>query len=145
MRHYLFSGTMVFALCAASASGIAASQKPIAQPGANLSTDWIEDRQVDRVVGKGGFAVVNSDGTLARGKNVVSTGIKGTGFFVLFNSNIRRCVYSATSGEADRVTTPAATFVSAEGLAGHKRGVFLQTYDSTGTAAPESFHLLVTC
>ena len=92
------------------------------------------------------FAVVNSDGSLARGSAVSSAHLGfGPGTYeVIFSSNIAGCAYPATLG----LSTPGITLpgeIQVVNRAGNPNGVFVATYDSTGTSADRGFHLMVAC
>jgi hypothetical protein len=89
------------------------------------------------------FAVVNSNGTLARGFQVASSQILDTGLYeVIFNFDVTggayvACLGSSASGrEATGQITTAARIAT-------PNGVFVTTSDSTGTLANHSFHLAV--
>lgn len=95
------------------------------------------------------WAVVNDDGTLARGRNVASTRqVAGVGIYdVTFDSDVRNCSYVATVGRPDDVV----------GLGGFPivnrdptdpNGVRVFIADKTGlgpTFLPRPFHLQVEC
>lgn len=99
------------------------------------------------------WAVVNADGSLANGSShVVSTAQVGGGFFngtyeVIFDQNVSSCSYSATLGIPGNEFggSPSPGFVSTAGRSGNVNGVFVQTWDSTGTPTNESFNLAVFC
>jgi TolA-binding protein len=106
--------------------------------------------QVTDLQGQNNWAVVGSDGTVVRnsgaaGSVTVNHSTTGT-FEVLFSSkDVSGCSYQATLGDTG-TTVPAPTgFVSVSGDSGSVHGVIVQTYDSTPTAADESFHLYVSC
>ena len=113
------------------------------QPTAN---SWMQD-VVPGTPGVSGWAVVNSDGSLARGHNVTSViHTSGDAYYkVRFNSNVRRCEYNATIGYSGHSGDAPAAFVTVVGASASVEEVFVNTYNNTGTAAEESFHLNVTC
>src|SRR5439155_10908263 len=88
------------------------------------------------------FAVMNANGTLARG-NATSGGSGGsTGNYVIgFPERVSACAYSATLGSADGSAVPAghATVREADGR------VAVQTFDSGGNPTDLPFHLVVAC
>lgn len=91
-------------------------------------------------------AVVNADGTLARGRGVLSAAAQASAIYVvIFRYNIRSCAYVATIGLSG--STGFADFgeVTTVGQAGEPRGVFLTTADSAGRYSPRGFHLVVVC
>lgn len=91
------------------------------------------------------FAVVNGNGTLARGLGAVSASriVSGGSYQVIFNRNITKGAFVATIGlSADSgQEQPGQILVNLR--AGTTNGVFVQTSDSAGTNADRSFHLLV--
>jgi hypothetical protein len=93
------------------------------------------------------FAVVNSDGTLARGSGAVSaTMLFADGQYqVLFNQSINRGAFLATIGlSADSgEELPGEIVVNLR--VGTTNGVYVQTFNSVGEAQPSarSFHLAV--
>jgi len=91
------------------------------------------------------FAVVNANGTLARGQGTVSALRIGAGIYeVVFNRNVSRCAYVATIGDpAIGVGPPGEIGVASR--AGNANGVFLTTRDSAGALADRPFHLAVHC
>ena len=88
------------------------------------------------------FAVVNANGTLARG-NATSGGSGGsTGTYVVgFADAVGGCAFTATVGSSDGSSVPAgrATVHDAGGR------VAVQTYDASGAPADLPFHLIVAC
>ena len=93
------------------------------------------------------FAVVNSDGSLARGYGVASSAPDGSpgDFQVVFKRGLRKCAYVATLGSAGSTGGGPLGETDVVGLSGNKMGVFVQTRDSTGALAPSGFHLIVSC
>lgn len=93
------------------------------------------------------FAIVNSNGTLARGNGVVSTAGNITGFAgayeVVFNRNITGCSFGANLGDGGVNTFPGE--VSVTNRNGIANGVFVRTFNSSGVATNQSFHLTVDC
>jgi len=91
------------------------------------------------------FAVVDSNGNLARGSGAVSaTKLPATGEYqVIFNRRVNRGAFlstiglSADSGQSD----PGEIIVNLR--VGTTNGVFVQTSDSAGKDADRSFHLAV--
>jgi hypothetical protein len=96
------------------------------------------------------FAVVNTDGTLARGSHVVSTaklsGANGGTYQVIFDRTVSGCVYSANAG----VTTNGGSITDAVSVttatrAGNANGVFIFIHRHDGVTIDEPFHLIVYC
>lgn len=99
------------------------------------------------------WAVVNDNGTLANGSShVVATDLVSGGSFpgayeVVFDQNVSSCAYTASLGIPGNQFggDPPAGFISTAGRSGNTDGVFVQTWDTTGTATNESFSLAVFC
>jgi len=93
------------------------------------------------------WAVVNADGTFGRGKGVVSvTHTAGAGsYIVLFNKNVRSCMYVATIGLSGDSGTSLRGFITTVGAAVDVKGVFVTTDDTAGNPAERGFHLYVGC
>ncbi|HEY9823910.1 MAG TPA: hypothetical protein V6D19_00565 [Stenomitos sp.] len=91
------------------------------------------------------FAVINSNGTLARGNGVSSSTRLGTGIYqVIFTRNVTACTYNATVGQPGNGSTDGFAMTAAR--AGNVNGVFIDTRDAlTGNRNDRSFHLLVSC
>ncbi|BCL16157.1 hypothetical protein [Micromonospora sagamiensis] len=91
------------------------------------------------------FAVVRSNGVLARGQDVVSVTRYGVGQYeVLFNRVLSRGAYVATLGDSADCCVPANGEISVAPRLSITTGVFVQTRNSSGTAADRPFHLHVT-
>jgi hypothetical protein len=92
------------------------------------------------------FAVVNANGTTARGKGNRSSNRSSTGTYqVRFWRNIRGCGYTATIGLGGASGTSSPGEVTVVGEAASVTGVFVQTYNSAGTLTDRGFHLYVDC
>ncbi len=96
------------------------------------------------------IAVINTDGTKARGANVVSSqklsGANGGTYEVIFNRNVAGCGYVATigvTGNGGSVTTPVT--ITTATRAGNANGVFLFIHQTNGATIDEPFHLFVVC
>lgn len=95
------------------------------------------------------WAVVNVDGTLARGSGVVSTtfaDVDGV-YWVEFNRDVSQCAYVATAGEA--TTFPADDAITF-GVSPSDRSpneVYLIEFDTilNQDAYSSGFHLIVIC
>ena len=92
------------------------------------------------------WAVVNSDGTLAR----QSKGITGVvriapgQYRVFAEGDVRNCAYLATAGAAGLDIPPRTYADVAQGFF-DTRSAFVETYDSTGTRVDSDFHLAILC
>jgi hypothetical protein len=103
--------------------------------------------QESRITTSDRYAVVNANGTLARGFGVQSVShTAGTGsYIVFFNRNVRDCAYTATIGLGGASGTSARGFITTVGAAAGVRGVFVTTDDIAGNPAERGFHLFVSC
>ena len=89
------------------------------------------------------WAVVNSDGTLARGKGVtsISKPAATTGEYeVKFRQDVDRCAYSATFDH-----TSGFIFISLRDTNIGSREVGVTTLDRNGVVRNSPFHLIVNC
>jgi hypothetical protein len=88
------------------------------------------------------FAVVDADGTLVSGNNVDSVTHLATGQYeVVFNRNVSRCAYIATTKNAYSQAMQAYT------AGGHTsdRGVYVETKNQGGGLQDGPFNLVVAC
>jgi hypothetical protein len=93
------------------------------------------------------WAVVDgTTGDLDRGNGVTYTNKSDTGDYqVRFNKNVRNCVYIATVGLPGSLGVELPGQIGVAGENASVNGVWIDTYDSAGTEADRSFHLLVDC
>src|SRR4051812_21914736 len=90
------------------------------------------------------YAVVNSDGTLARGRRAVSATRLGTGSYeVVFRKDVRNCAFVGTIGLSGSLGASLPGEITVVGRAGNDRGVFVTTHSSGGASADLGFHLAV--
>src|SRR5688572_22705170 len=90
------------------------------------------------------FAVVDANGTLARGRKAVSATRLGTGVYeVVFRKDVRKGAYLATIGLSGAAGASLPGEITVVGRAGNDRGVFVTTHSSGGAAADLGFHLAV--
>jgi hypothetical protein len=90
------------------------------------------------------YAVVNADGSLARGFHAVSSANLGAGFYeVIFNQDVTRAAYTATIGSSATAGVEPTGEITVVGRSGAPNGVFITTSDSTGAYANRGFHLAV--
>jgi hypothetical protein len=92
------------------------------------------------------WAVVNSDGTLARQSNDI-TGVVHVAigqYRVFAKGDVRNCAYEATAGDAGLGVPPRTYADVAQGFF-DTRSAFVETYDSTGTRVDSDFHLAILC
>jgi hypothetical protein len=94
------------------------------------------------------WAVVNSDGTLARhSKDITGVVHVATGQYRVFaRGNVRNCAYVATGGNAGLAPPPRTYADVAQGFF-DTRSAFVETYDSTGTGTrvDSDFYLAILC
>ena len=92
------------------------------------------------------FAVINSNGTLARGRGVKSVSHLGTGTYqVLFNFDIDQCGFQFTLAQPSFSGSLPASTITGAGRVGTVNGIFVQTFNQSGTLADLPFHALITC
>jgi hypothetical protein len=90
------------------------------------------------------FAVVNADGTLARGFQANSSQRLATGQYeVIFAHDLTGSAYVATIGSSQTSGTEPTGEITVVGRAGAANGVFITTTDSAGVFADRGFHLAV--
>jgi hypothetical protein len=98
------------------------------------------------------WAVVNSDGTLARGSGVSSVEHTGAQYRVYFTRHVNGCAFTATIGRAGSTGTPTPGFLTVVGTGvpgpdgeALTKGVLVRTYQSSGAVGTIGFHLDVDC
>lgn len=92
------------------------------------------------------WAVVNADGTLARGTPGTTTSKVGTGAYeVVFTLDVHNAAFVAVLGLTGSSGTQPAGMVTTVGRAGNPNGVWLSTYNVSGTNTNQPFHLIVQC
>jgi hypothetical protein len=63
---------------------------------------------------------------------------------VIFNRDVRNCVFLATIGDAGAAAPPQGE-IATSALATNVNGVSVRTENSNGAAADRPFHLIVPC
>jgi len=93
-----------------------------------------------------GYAVVNADGTVARGaKGYSVTHAAGSGQYEVDTvSDVKTCTYSVTAGSAD-VLAPAPAIATAARKRENRSAIMVATYDGRGNHTDSGFHLIVRC
>jgi hypothetical protein len=110
-------------------------------PDVNVAPERRDDDDVSTM-----FAVVNADGTLARGARAVSAARLATGAYeVTFRKDVRKCAYVATIGLSGSAGSSLPGEITVVGRAGNDRAVFVTTHSSGGASADLGFHLAVLC
>lgn len=94
------------------------------------------------------WAVVETDGTLVRGRNVWRVAKLATGVYeVIFTGDVSQGVFVATIGRPEYATEPTGEITVALRCClsspETNKGVWVDTHDSTGAFADRAFHLLV--
>jgi hypothetical protein len=99
------------------------------------------------------WAVIERDASLVRGRNVLRTAKLDTGIYeVFFTGEVSNGAFVATIGRPGIATEPPGEITVAlrccPGLNpwtpfADNKGVWIQTFDSTGKPADRSFHLIV--
>jgi hypothetical protein len=95
------------------------------------------------------WAVLETDGSLVRGHNVWRVARLGTGVYeVFFTNDVSAGVFVATVGRPGIFTEPPSEITLALRASGpgpeFNKGVWIQTFNSSGLPADRAFHLLVT-
>jgi hypothetical protein len=135
----------IVALAAGAIVGAGAAQARGVQPG-SPAAPAVAGGRAAAAVAKGGFAVVDATGKLVRGRNAVSARLIFPGLYaVIFDSNIRSCAYIATLADPGSVNPGPVGQIGTVGLTTSVRGVFVETFDSTGVDSSLPFHLHVVC
>ena len=90
-------------------------------------------------------AVVTAGGTLRRGRGVSSVARVGQGRYqVIFNRDVRGCVYTATVGDPS-AAAPGHGSAVVGSVATIVNGVAVRTFNQQPNLADRSFHLIVSC
>ena len=91
------------------------------------------------------FAVVRIDGILVRGKGATGATQLGTGMYeVDFSRDVTQCGYTATLGDPG-ASSEGPGEISTASLDGNPKGVFVETFNSSGSLTSHDFHLQVAC
>jgi hypothetical protein len=92
------------------------------------------------------WAVVNSDGTLARGFHAASATHLATGTYqVTFDRDVTACAYTATIGLSGTSGSSSPGEITVVGRAGIPNALFIQTFDSAGALSDRGFHVHTNC
>ena len=93
------------------------------------------------------WIVVNSDGSKARaGCPTTTSDEEAEGQYeVIFNKSVANCAFEATLGLSGDLGDQPPGMVGVVGRASTDDGVWINTYDNTGAASDQGFHLVVTC
>jgi hypothetical protein len=92
------------------------------------------------------FAVVDSDGTFARGMGVTGAIHLETGVYeVDFVKNITACGYTATIGLSGTAGASDPGTVTVVGRSDNNKALYIQTFNAKGKPADLGFHAIVQC
>ena len=92
------------------------------------------------------WAVVDSSGSLSRGNNAETSSQEATGaYVVVFNQDVENCSFVAALGLTGSSGIAPAGYITVAGAAGVQDGVFVATYNTTGSFVNASFHVEVVC
>ena len=90
-------------------------------------------------------AVISNTGGAVRARGATSSARIGPGVYeVIFDRDVRNCVYVATLGD-ETAAGPGNGQISVTQAAPNVNGVRVRTRDSAGELADRSFHLVVSC
>jgi hypothetical protein len=142
----LAGSTGVVAVAAAVAGGAAARAQEEAlraQPPGPHDGILVDDAaELAIPSGQYGYAVVNSNGTLARGHHAVRSDRLAQGQYqVIFDSNVRHGAYIATIGLSGSTQFAAPGQITVAGRLNNINGVFITTSDAAGKPTDRGFHL----
>jgi hypothetical protein len=145
MKHSMRMG-VVLAGTALVVGGLASNGAFASGPAQPKDAGRASHATVGAVVASRVFAVVNSNGTLARGRGVTSVTRFGTGQYAIrFSRNIGACAWEGTIGLGVFGSSAAPGFITVQGLIGTNNGLFVTTHRTTGAAGDAPFHALVVC
>jgi hypothetical protein len=93
------------------------------------------------------WAVVEANGTLARGSGVTKTDQPfGIGTYeVIFNQNVFNCAYVTGLGDGGDTAAEYKGNVAVTHRDANVNGVFVRAFDATGALANQPFHMAVFC
>ena len=93
------------------------------------------------------FAVVDPDGSLARGRDATSASqLKDPGVYeVDFNKSVTACGYFLTIGLSGTTNVSNPGTVTVVGRSKNNKGLYIQTFDRKGHPANLGFHVIVQC
>ncbi|WDZ87380.1 hypothetical protein [Micromonospora cathayae] len=96
------------------------------------------------IPGSVSFAVVDANGTLARGSDAVSVTKYGPGQYqVIFNHDVSRSGYVATIGLSFDCCIPPSGEIGVASRLDTPNGVYVETRNSSGFPSDRGFHLIV--
>jgi len=148
-KHVRLAGALLAAACALSiGSGAAVATSTNKGPG-RAAAPTVTKSQSHSIRPIDIWAVVNSDGSLARGERVVrafraATDIPGV-YVVRTTRDVTFCSYVATIGLAATEGEAAPGFIVVNRRFDDPKAVFIHTYDSQGFDADLAFHLKISC
>jgi hypothetical protein len=141
-----FAALSAFAISTVSANAESPTDAYALAHNLPTSTSWMKGANPDsKKPGISGWAVVSSDYKLNRGKNAVAARGSDGSSVVNFNSDIRKCNFIGTVGLPGASGFPPAGYLTVVGNNASNTGVFVQTFNASGTLTAFSYYLLVTC
>jgi len=140
-------GTTLGAIALAVAIAAVAVNFVVPGPKGPIGPEGLQGTQgIQGTSAQGVWAVVNQNGSLWYGSNVVSSGQQTTGqYYVLFDQNVSACSYVANLGTPYPGGVGVPGWVTVAGLNGSPDGVFVRVTNLAGSATNESFDLGVFC
>lgn len=94
---------------------------------------------------KSRWAVVRANGTLDRGKGVLSSARVGLGNYeVIFDRDVTQCSWVVSIGAGDTIGT-ARGFTQAALRVNNSSGVFIGTYNKNDASEARPFHMQLSC
>jgi hypothetical protein len=131
---------------ALAASAAEADEAPSKNTKANNETPAESTATAESYGARELFAVVDWKGKLMRGLHAVSAKRLGVGYYeVVFDRDVRRGAYVATSGGHGYVGVPVAAVANVMGRADNPRAVFVFVSNMVGAPLSAGFHLVVVC
>jgi hypothetical protein len=131
---------------ALAASAPAADETPAKKPRANIEAKVESTAKAESCGPRELFAVVDERGNLVRGLHAVAAKRLGVGYYeVIFNRDVRRGAYVATTGGHGYSGVPVAAVANVMGRCNNPRAVFVFVSDLTGAPIAATFHLVVIC
>ena len=92
------------------------------------------------------IASISAAGVKLGGFGVVSSAKISTGTYeVIFTRLVAKCVASVTVGQLSSTNVPTGGYGTAVQRGGNPRGIFVETFDTTGTSADQPFMVHLGC
>lgn len=141
--------TIALGLAAASALAGGSVVASASSGGPNLSNSkpsYVTDSAKAPFAPPRVYAVVNSNGTIVRGKGLASVSKVGTGIYdVRFLRNIANCSWLGTVGYGQFIGDTGPAMITITGRVGTNNGLYVTTFNSAGSSADFPFNADVIC